>query len=278
MDASRSREHHLAGFLKGVPVADGANQIELRDWLERVQIAFEFIPDLTVIEARRELAKVASGSLLDALRAYTPQPPQQGTLAGLRTFLVESCVSLLEGDRRILELETYRQAPYQGVTEYVAQFRARVNRAYTVADMANIKIARGVLKSFINGLHVERARYDTAAANPGTVEAAFAAAIDADNRASWIRSDARMEEPMEVGAALPPPPPELLAAPPGTSPQKPTRARPDDFSGIDKAVDRAVSRQLAGIQRQMTELRRSTGLPPHAGNRPSATPMCFHCP
>ena len=113
MDASRNREHHLAGFLKGVPVADGANQIELRDWLERVQIAFEFIPDLTVIEARRELASQSRiGISFGRSSSVCPSTPTRRYVSGITCFSL-SCVSLLEGDRRILELETYRQAPYQ---------------------------------------------------------------------------------------------------------------------------------------------------------------------
>ena len=44
MEASRHRERHLSGFLKGVPVTDGANQQDLRNWLERVQVATELIP------------------------------------------------------------------------------------------------------------------------------------------------------------------------------------------------------------------------------------------
>ena len=54
MEASRHRERHLSGFLKGVPVTDGANQQDVRNWLERVQVATEFIPGLTVDEAKRE--------------------------------------------------------------------------------------------------------------------------------------------------------------------------------------------------------------------------------
>ena len=264
MEAVRHRERHLEGFLKGVPIADGANQLELRDWLERVTIAFEFIPGLEVDEAKRELAKAASGSLLDAIRAYTPQP-QQASLLGLAAHLRAACVSQLEGDRRITEVETYKQAACQSVQEYVAQFRVKVNRAYTAEDLGNAKISRSLIKGFINGLYNERTRFDTAAANLENVEMAFLAAIAADARAAWIRQDTRMEEPMDLGP-LPPPPAELLTAP--VPPPQPKQAGTVSET-LDQVVSRVVSRQLSGVQKQIARLQGENSQQPERGRQSS---------
>ena len=285
MEASRHRERHLSGFLKGVPVTDGANQQDLRNWLERVQVATEFIPELTVDETKRELAKVSAGALLDALRGYVVQQP---TLDGLKRHLQDSCMSHLEGDKLVEEVATYRQAPYQSINEYVAQYRTRVNRAYTQADIANPKIYRAVLKSFINGVYVERTRFDTAASSPDTLEAAFAAAVAADNRAFWVRSDTRIEEAMDLGATLPPPPQELLAIPPPSPPRTRGHAnapppRPPGHTTaqdreIREAVSQAVSRQLGGMQKQLSDLRRMMTTPtptPRGATTPGS--LCFYC-
>ena len=45
-----------------------------------------------------------------------------------------------------------------------------------------------------------------AEANPTDLEEAFRAAIAAEARNSWVRTSARIEEPLEIGALLPPPP------------------------------------------------------------------------
>ena len=41
------------------------------------------------------------------------------------------------------------------------------------AHLVNEKISRQILKSFINGIHVERARFDMAASSLQTIEMAF---------------------------------------------------------------------------------------------------------
>ena len=288
VEEQRFRERHLDSFLGRMPIADGANQNGQRDWLERVVVAFE------VIHTLLGLAKVSTGILLQAQHAYPAGPG--ATLAGLVGHLRNNCMSAREGERLVQEVDTYRQGSYQPMVEYVATFRERVNRAYTPEDMANAKIARYLIKTFVNGIYSERVRFDAAGANPVTLVVAFEAAIAADNRSAWIRRDGRVEEPMEVGAFLPPPPPELLAFPPTHPPAQttPTRSSPDK-EDLGQLVTMAVSKQLAGFQKQLAEIRRAvsacSAAPPaqhpptqvraqiQAGRQLStgSTDGCFYC-
>ena len=69
-DEQRFREHHFESFLKRMVICDGTNQSDLENWLERADTAFKVIPTLTIEEAKRGLAKVSSGVLLETQRSY----------------------------------------------------------------------------------------------------------------------------------------------------------------------------------------------------------------
>ena len=265
-DEQRFREHHFESFLKRMVICDGTNQADLESWLERADTAFEVIPTLTVEEAKRGLAKVSSGVLLETQHSY-----QGDVLGDLITHVRTGCVSQREDDRRILDVDTYRQGSFQPMCEYVANFRMKVGKAYTEQDMANAKLARQVIKTFVNGIYSERARCDTAAANPATIAAAYDAAIAADSRLAWVRTDSRTEEPMEIGACHPPPSPEMLAAAPATGPRGTVTTAGD----MGQLISQAVAKQLAGMQRQLTDLRKSITAQP--SQRRTSTSECFYC-
>ena len=61
---AKQREDHLAGFMRGAAVADGIDQLEIKNWMECATTAFSFTPGLLVSEARRGLAKVSRGTFV----------------------------------------------------------------------------------------------------------------------------------------------------------------------------------------------------------------------
>ena len=101
-------------------------------------------------------------------------------------------------DRAISQVEQLCQGPNLNVLEYVAQFRVRVNRAYTPGDLQNGEISHRLIKSFINGLFSEWTRFAMANLRPQDLDHAFHAAIQADTCNEWVRQDVRVEEPMDV--------------------------------------------------------------------------------
>ena len=121
----------LNRFMRGHEGCDGTNQVGLRQWLERENLAVEFIPHLTVRDARETWAAQTNGTLIQALRTYTPENP---TVSGLLDHVRQQCVAVQEEDKLVMEVEQYRQGSGQTTLEYVAQFRLRVNRAYTAHD------------------------------------------------------------------------------------------------------------------------------------------------
>ena len=153
--------------------------------------------------------------------------------------------------------------------EYVANFHMKVGKAYTEQDMANAKLSRQIIKTFVNGMYSERARCDTAAASPATIAAAYDAAIAADSHLAWVRTDSRTEEPMEISACHPPPSPETLA--PATVPRGTTANAGD----LGQLISQAVAKQLAGMQKQLIDLRKSIAAQP-SQCRVSAS-ECFYC-
>ena len=100
-----------------------------------------------------------------------------------------------ETDRAISQVEQLCQGPNLNVLEYVAQFRVRVNRAYTPGDLQNGKISHRLIKSFINGLFSEQTRFATANLRPQDLDHAFHAFHTCNE---WVRQDVRVEEPMDV--------------------------------------------------------------------------------
>ena len=138
----RQREEHLAGFMRGATIIDGVDQYELKDWLECVSTAFCFISDLTVDEARRGLAKVSRGALRQAILEYTGDHP---TLNSLVDWIKSTCVTR-DRFQDIHEVETYRQGPTQPLQHYIAQYRARVGRAYLPTDLANELIVTQLIR------------------------------------------------------------------------------------------------------------------------------------
>ena len=100
--------------------------------------------------------------LLETQRSY-----HSDVLADLITHIRTGCVSRREDDCRILDIDTHHQGSFQPMCEYVANFRT-----YTEQDMANAKLSRQIIKTFMNGIYSERARCDTAAASAATITAA----------------------------------------------------------------------------------------------------------
>ena len=191
----------LARFMKSHERVDGTDQLAIRDWLDRASMAPEFIPDLNFDAAKEVWASQAHGTVIQALRGYAPQNP---TIPGLVAHIRQHCLAPQEGDRAIKEVEQYSQGPVATALEYVAQFHTRVNRAYTVEDLQNMKIERQLMKAFVNGLYNESVRLATANANPQNMEQAFQAPINVEALHEWVRKDIKMEmrheEPMEIDA------------------------------------------------------------------------------
>ena len=107
------------------------------------------------------------GVLLETQRSY-----HSDVLADLITHIRTGCVSRTEDDCRILDIDTHHQGSFQPMCEYVANFRMKVGKAYTEQDMANAKLSRQIIKTFMNGIYSERARCDTGAASAATITAA----------------------------------------------------------------------------------------------------------
>ena len=74
--AARQREEHLAGFMRGTTVADGIDQVEIKNWLECATTAFAFIPGLQIHEARRGLAKASRGPYVKPYRSLKVPTPR----------------------------------------------------------------------------------------------------------------------------------------------------------------------------------------------------------
>ena len=195
----------LDRFMKQYHCVDGTDQVILRDWLERAALAPGFIPGLNLQTGREVWASQTDGTVIQALRSYESMNP---TIDGLLHHIRQLCIAPQETDRAISQVEQLCQGPNLNVLEYVAQFRVRVNRAYTPGDLQNGKISHRLIKSFINELFNERTRFATANLRPQDLDHAFHAAIQADTCNEWVRQDVRVEEPMDVSmvrTSKPPP-------------------------------------------------------------------------
>ena len=199
--ARDSVKRSLARFMRGHENCDGVNQKDLRCWLKRAALAPEFIPELSVRDAREVWASQTTGVLVQALRTYIPAHP---SIDGLLQYVTAQCVSTQE-DWMVVEVDQYRQSVGQSVLEYISEFRLRVNHTYTAQDLTSRKVARHLLTTFVNGLVDERVRFGTADAKPRDLDQALTAALEAETRNAWVRQDVRIEEPMEIGAVTPPP-------------------------------------------------------------------------
>ena len=195
----------LDRFMKQYHCVDGTDQVILRDWLERAALAPGFLQGLNLQTGREVWASQTDGTIIQALRSYESVNP---TIDGLLYHIRQLCIAPQETDRAISQVEQLCQGPNLNVLEYVAQFRVRVNRAYTPEDLQNGKISHRLIKSFINGLFSERTRFATANLRPQDLDNAFHAAIQADTCNEWVRQDVRVEEPMDVSMVrtLKPPP------------------------------------------------------------------------
>ena len=249
------REEHLAGFMRGATIIDGVDQYELKDWLECVSTAFCFISDLTVDEARRGLAKVSRGALRQAILEYTGDHP---TLNSLVDWIKSTCVTR-DRFQDIHEVETYRQGPTQPLQHYIAQYRARVGRAYLPTDLANELIVTQLIRLFINGMHDGKVRFATAQQNPQTLDQAYSSAIQNQRATTWVRTE-RAEEPMDIGSLRSPS-------------SEPTKPRVDTMETIPKAI----SKQLAGLQKQIGELRKNMRPIEETPRRPGKPVECYYC-
>ena len=257
--AARQHEEHLAGFMRGTTVADGIDQVEIKKWLECATTAFAFIPGLQIHEARRGLAKASRGALRQAIQEFEGPNP---TLDTLLNWIKSRCVTR-DRYQEIYDIETYCQGPTQPLQYYIAQFRSKVQRAYKPEDLANELISTQLIRLFVNGLRNDRVRYAAAQMTPTTLDEAYEVTMRSERATTWVR-DGRQEEPMDIGV-LPPPPPELV--------------RPPQVD-VKDVIAKAVSRQMAGLQKQMSELRRS--LQPREDERPRSRsskepPKCFYC-
>ena len=268
--AEDRREKQLAGFLPSMPITDGASQAALVEWLERAAVVVEYVPGLDILSFKRFLVKTSTGSLLQEVRSYDAE---HGTPAGMVTTLRQLLVDGDEAERHSNELDNYRQAPYQSVSDYIAQFRFRFNRVYDIVDMQNAKLRQRLIRQFVNGLKDEAMRLYVAEREPATMEAAYGCARLGTTTHQWVRHDlphGRGEEPMEVDA-LPPPPKDMVEAASKVE------------MGLKDTISQVVAAQLKGFQKQLGQIMKRLPTEPPAGTSVSpndarrGTMRCYGC-
>ena len=228
----------------------------------------EYVPEIDLITFKRFLVKTATGSLLQDVRGYHAEGATPATLLEwLRGILVDEG----EADRRVYETDSYSQAPYQTVSDYISQYRYRFNRAYNVEDMRNDKLRQRLIRQFVNGLGDEGLRLRVAEARPASMDQAFQLARASAHTRLWVRQDQRhrREEPMEIDAT--------------TSPQGPNAKAPkakDPEEDLRSIVSQAVANQLKGFQKQLGQImkRFPAAGPAVAIERPTQRDIrCYGC-
>ena len=201
-------KRQLREFLARLNTCDGTNRDNLRQWLDQVDSALQwvagsgpYIPQVAVSRMTGSLARYINAWANPLQLAQ--KPPDWATMKA------EIKATFLENDEEEYlrdAVELVIQRPGEEVRNYALRFKTAVDRAYTATELGQELVLKDLIKVFARGLNNPKVRKEVHYVRPQTLEKAVTTANDAEraesltDRQTRERNGGRFEEPMEIGA------------------------------------------------------------------------------
>ncbi len=188
---------------KRIGVQDGVNKSALREWLEDISSAKEWTAASDVI-VLANVGCLVKGNLDTSIRNWIRDYDIEGvnvTWALIRGKIEGEFLDADEREHLRKNLEAMRQKAGQDVKEFSREFQKAVKLAYSNEEMGVPVVLEQVIRLFVASLRQESVRMLVYMGRPATLVDAYKAGQSADRAMSYAKADARVEEPMEIGAA-----------------------------------------------------------------------------
>lgn len=233
-----------------VPICNGDSQQAVRDWLKELELTVPYT-DRTLVVACRS----ARGGLREEIEQYlgTKFARRHKTWDQLKAHIKEAFLTPDEAERRIADLESIKQGPYESTSSYGRRFKQAADEAYPVFNNAvrNDTEQKLLWKHYLSGLHDARmAEKIVAAGNDQDYETAMAHVVrlQAKNhrvtmakKNGWLKqTNQRQEEPMDVNVMQ-------------QNAMELNTMETMELPGVETDV-RNLKRQVSGISHQMNRM------------------------